>query len=67
LDFDIDKVINTYHTFENQKPGLDKLLEEKEVFVPAPEQLKDTRVRQYAFHNKKTQAEAKKESHHLDN
>ena len=34
--FDMDKVINAYHIFENQKPGLDKLLEEKEVSVPPP-------------------------------
>jgi hypothetical protein len=40
LDFDMDKVIDTYHTFENHKYGLDKSLEEKEVFVPQPEQLK---------------------------
>jgi hypothetical protein len=44
LDFDIDKVIKAYHTFENPKPGINKLLEEKEIFVPPPEQLKETKV-----------------------
>jgi hypothetical protein len=41
---DIKVVVNAFHTFENQKPGLDKSLEEKEVFV---------------FHNDKRQADAK--------
>ena len=31
LNFDMDKVINAYHTFEDPKSGLDKPLEEKEV------------------------------------
>ena len=39
----MDKVINTYHTFENQKYGLDKSLEEKGAFVQPPEQLKQTK------------------------
>jgi hypothetical protein len=43
-------VVNAFHTFENQKPGLDKSLEEKEVFVPPPKQLKETKVRRYFFH-----------------
>jgi hypothetical protein len=34
-------------------------LEEKEVFVPPPEQLKETKVRRYVFHNDKRQAKAK--------
>ena len=33
MDFDMNKFINAYHTFENQKAGLDKSLEEKEVSV----------------------------------
>ena len=41
LDFDMDKVVRAYHSSENQKPGLDKSLEENEVFVPPPEQLKE--------------------------
>jgi hypothetical protein len=39
----MDKIINTYHTSENHKYGQDKSLEEKEVFVPPPEQLKETK------------------------
>jgi hypothetical protein len=35
-------VVNAFHAFENQKHGLHKSLEEKEVFVPPPEQLKET-------------------------
>ena len=46
---------------KNQKPGLDKSLEEKEVFVLPLEQLKETKVRQYVFHNDKRLAEAKEE------
>jgi hypothetical protein len=41
----MNKIINTYHTFENQKYGLDKSLEEKEDFIPPLEQLKETMVR----------------------
>jgi hypothetical protein len=33
-------------------------LEEKEIFVPPPEQLKETKVWQYVIHNDKRQAEA---------
>jgi len=42
LDFEMDKVINAYQTFENQNHGLDKLLEENVDFVPP---LKETKVR----------------------
>ena len=35
-------------TFENQKPVLD-LLEEKEVSVPPPTQLKETKARRHVF------------------
>jgi len=37
----MDKTINAYYTFENQKSGLDESLEEQEAFVPPPEQLKE--------------------------
>jgi len=50
--------IDAYHTFGNQRPGLDKSLKEKEVFVPPSEQLKETKVRQYVFQNDKRQAES---------
>jgi hypothetical protein len=59
LDFDIIKVIIAYHSFENQKTGLDKLMVKNEVFVPPSEQLKETKVRRYVFHNENRQAEAK--------
>ena len=61
MDSDMDKVINVYHTFVNQKYGLDKSLEEKELFVSPTEQLKETKVRRYFFHIDKIQAEAKEE------
>ena len=61
-DFDMDKTINAYHTFENQKSGLDESLEEQEAFVTPPEQLKETKVRRYFFHNDKRQAKVKEEA-----
>ena len=55
----MDKPINAYHTFENQKPGLDIILGRKRSFFPPPEQLKETKVWRYDFHEDKRQAEAK--------
>ena len=37
----------------------DKLETKEKVFVPPPEQLKETKVRQFVFHNDKGQVEAK--------
>ena len=57
----MDRVINAYRTFENRKSGLDNWLVEIEVFVPPPEQLKESKVWRYALHNDKIQTEAKEE------
>ena len=45
------------YVFHNDK----RQAEAKEVFVPPPEQLKETKVRQHVFHNAKRQAKAKVE------
>ena len=47
---DMDYVINACHTFENQNYGIDKSFEEKKVFFPQPEQLKETKVVGNVFH-----------------
>ena len=46
----MDKVINSYHPFENQKHGQDISLKEKEILVPPPEQVKETKVKWCVFH-----------------
>jgi len=53
------KVFRAYDTLENRKPKLDKSFKEKEIFVPPPEQLKETKTKRYVFHNDKRQAEEK--------
>ena len=61
LDFDMDKVINAYRTFEKSKSWLGKFVEDTEVFVPPPQQLKESKVLRHVFHNDKRQAKAKED------